>query len=379
MPGRSERKVSKSFHGYLLAAGVVLGLAVVTRWAYAVLALPFALHALFQTRKYGTPRRVLLLPTLGGLAVLLPQIWFSLYRPESLLHPWLLNWRVTNAFARQFSHVDGDYSYTLPVGIYYLQPLAHPNYMVPVLGLAALWGGRHLWRHQAWAALILLGGWAGIAYLFLAGIPYENFRFGLLLYLPLVLLTGVGVEALRSEPPAWVMRSFEKWLERRRWEWTVHLVVALSLLAMSGWAIRSVDRFLTAQNMSKETAREIEEALPAAATVLSFSLTLTLQHYTDLKVLELYNLDEASLDAATSGASPVYLLLDVENVARQWQARPPQINYHWLQEHRTLTFVRDFPPYSLFQITAPMEVSPRFGYTIPSRRAARHLLVRGGP
>jgi hypothetical protein len=268
------------------------------------------------------------------------------------LHEWLLTWRISNAFGRQFAHTDGDYSYALPVGIYYLQPLAHPNYMVPVLGLAALWGVRHLWRNQAWAPLILLGGWASSAYLFLAGIPYENFRFGLTLYLPLVLLAGVGVEALRIEPPTWVMQRPDWRLGRKSWDRVVYLVLTFCLLGMALWAFRAADRFLTAQNMTKQSAREIENLLPKGATILSFGLTLTLQHYTDLDVVELYNVDEEGLAAATSANTPIYLLVDLDNIANQWQSRPPQINYLWLEDHMRLIPVRDFDPYSLFQVTS---------------------------
>jgi 4-amino-4-deoxy-L-arabinose transferase-like glycosyltransferase len=340
----------KRHQGYLLAAGVALGLAVVTRWAYGLLALPFAAYTLFQSRKYKRPFWLLLLPAVGGLVVLLPQIWLSLNRPESLLHTWLLSWRLSNAFGRHFEHIDGVYNYLLPVGIYYLYPLFHPNYMLPVLGLAALWGGWTLWQKRAWEALLLLGGWAGIVYLFLSGIPYENFRFGLTHYLPLVILAGVGVEALRSEPPTRIAH--------RGWERGVILVVAASLVVMALWAVRSANNFLTAQNASKETARAIAELLPVDATILAFGLTLTLEHYTDLKVVELYNLDEEGLEVATLGASPLYLLLDTENLAQQWQDRPPQINYRWLQEERRLTPVRDFPPYTLFQVTTADDALP---------------------
>jgi hypothetical protein len=330
--------------GDLLAAGIFLGLAVVTRWAYALLAVPFAAYSLFQSCQNKTSPRLLLLPTLGGLAILLPQLWLSLDRPESLLHEWLINWRPANAFGRDFSHIDGEYNYTLPVALYNLQPLAHPNYMLPLLGLAALWGGWHLWRSRSWAALLLLGGWAGIVYLFLAGIPYENFRFGLTLYLPLLLLAGVGVEALRLKPPLRI--------SRRMWGRGIYALLTVSLALMALWAVRSAHNFLTAQNASKQSARQVGEMLPTGATILSFGLTSTLQHYTDLQVIEFYNLDIKSLEAATATSCPFYLLIDLDNIAVQWQDRPPQVNYLWLQEHSTLTPLADFPPYTLFEVTA---------------------------
>jgi 4-amino-4-deoxy-L-arabinose transferase-like glycosyltransferase len=337
--------------GYLLSAGIALGLAIVTRWLYGLLALPFAAYALYQARRAETSLLALMAPALGGFAVLAPQVWLSLNRPEGLLHSWLLNWRLNNAFGRQFAHIDGDYSYALPVGLYYLQPLVHPNYMVPVLGLMTLWGLWRLWQARTWGPLILLGGWLAVVYLFLAGIPYENFRFGLTLYLPAVVLAGFGVEALRREPPDFVQRRLNTQQSRMIWKRGVTLVVAVCLLGMAAWTVRSAGRFLSAQNQSKTIAREVAGRLPKDATVLAFGLTLTLQHYTDLNVVEFYNLNEETLDAATATGAPRYLLLDLGNVAQQWQERPPAINYEWLQTHRTVTPVADFPPYSLFLIS----------------------------
>ncbi|RIK43560.1 MAG: hypothetical protein DCC55_05270 [Chloroflexi bacterium] len=344
--------------GYLVSAGVALGLAVVTRWLYALLALPFIAYALYRAWRTPTPPHALLAPVLGGFGVLLPQVWLSLHRPEGLMHSWLLNWRPGNAFERQFEHIDGHYSYALPVGLYYLQPLVHPNFMVPLLGLAALWGIRHLWRErgstEAQGALILLGGWLGVVYLFLVGIPYENFRFGLTLYLPAVLLAGAGVEALRTEPPRFVLR----WFKTRQpsgegqtiWQRSVLGVFGVCLLAMALWAGFSAERMLAAHNQSKTIAHQVANLVPEDATLLAFGLTLTLQHYTERDVVELYNLHGETLDAATASA-PVYLLLDLENVAQQWRDRPPALHYEWLRTHRTLTPVADFPPYSLFLVS----------------------------
>jgi 4-amino-4-deoxy-L-arabinose transferase-like glycosyltransferase len=337
--------------GYLLLAGIGLGLAVVTRWIYALLALPFAAYALYQTRRFGTSWPSLVLPALGGLAVLAPQVWLSLNRPESLLHSWLLNWRFVHAFGRQFEHIDGHYSYTLPVGIFYLLPLAHPSYMIPLFGVVALWGMWRLWQEQVWGALILLGGWLGVVYLFLAGIPYQNFRFGLTLYLPAVVLAGVGVEMLRVKPPRLVSFWKSTSVGRRFWDRGVHVAMIVCLLGMVSWTMYSTGRFISVQNQSKVLAQQVENAVPAGATVLAFGLTLTLQHYTDLNVVEFYSLDEGTLETVTVASPPVYLLLDLKNLETQWQDRPPARNYQWLQSHKGLTPVADLPPYLLFHLS----------------------------
>lgn len=341
--------------GLLFLAGLVLGLAVVSRWIYALMVIPFAVYTLYQVRQRRVRWPALLLPVLGGLIVLLPQVWLSLNRPESLLHSWLLNWHIGNAWGRRFSHIDGEYTYTLPVALYYLQPLAHPNYLFPPLGLMAVSGLWFLWRDRAWGALILTGGWLAVVYLFLAGIPYENFRFGLTLYLPAVLLAAAGVESLRMTPPLLVQRRLDTQSARRQWERGLYAVVAVCLLATGMWAVRSTGRFLTAQNRTKTIAHEVAARLPAHATVLAFGLTSTLDHYTTLDVVELYDLEEGSLEAATASAAPVYLLLDLENVARQWPGRPPQVNYEWLRAHRVLTPIAELPPYSLFRVSGKDE------------------------
>jgi hypothetical protein len=120
---------------------------------------------------------------------------------------------------------------------------------------------------------------------------------------------------------------------------------------MGLWTVYSTHRFLSAQNHSKAIVQEIENVLPEHATVMAFGLTLTLEHYTELEIVEFYNLDEERLETVTAANNPIYLLLDLSNVAYQWQNRPPQLNYRWLQEHRKLLPVADLPPYTLFQIT----------------------------
>jgi 4-amino-4-deoxy-L-arabinose transferase-like glycosyltransferase len=181
---------------WFTAAGAALGLAIITRWIYILVVPALGFYTLFKIVSH---RRSGWLPTpaiLSGLVVLLPQLWLSLNKPESLLHNWLLGWQPVNFFQRRFETADGLASYRLPMAVFYAQPAGHPAYIFPILGLAALWSIWRLWQTKSWGALILLLGWAGPVYLFLAGIPFQNFRFGLSLYVPLVVLTGFGVSEL---------------------------------------------------------------------------------------------------------------------------------------------------------------------------------------
>jgi 4-amino-4-deoxy-L-arabinose transferase-like glycosyltransferase len=185
------------------AAGVALALAIISRWLYVLIVPALGFYVIFnywnkasfafQFKKWSP-----LLAVCSGALILAPQLWLSLNKPEGLAHSWLLGWSPAHFFQREFENIDGHFLYALPNFIFYAQPAGHPAYIFPLLGLAALWAIWRLGQTRQWGTLILLLGWAIPVYLFLAGIPYQNFRFGLTLYLPLVILTGYGLSDFLS-------------------------------------------------------------------------------------------------------------------------------------------------------------------------------------
>lgn len=335
---------------WLWGAGAALALAIVTRWLYVLLAPALVFYSLYEMSRLKARWWQPAPAVLGGFAILAPQVWLSLNRPAGLFHSWLLGWRPLNFVGRQFDTLDGRSVYDLPVGVFYAQPAGHPAYIFPLLGLAAAWGLWRLWQTRNWGALILLLGWLAPVYLFLAGIPYQNFRFGLTHYLPLVLLTAFGWSELwaswergRSGTGAGPVSG-----RLRRMLWPA--VTGLCLLGMLLWAYPMLNSFLAGQNRSKEIARQAAQRLPDEATLLAFGLTLTLQHYTPANTLELFYLDERSLPALASSTGPLYLLVDPGNLESQWAGKQPFLNYRWLQEHPGLTEIERFPPYILYRV-----------------------------
>ena len=332
---------------WLLAAGTTLALAIISRWVYVLIVPALGLYTLFRVYHRRAAWWPLLSAVLGGTLILAPQLWWSLNKPDGVWHSWLLGWRPVNFFQRQFENIDGHFFYQLPIGVYYAQPAGHPAYIFPLLGPAALWGLWRLWRTKQWSTLILLLGWIMPVYLFLGGIPYQNFRFGLSHYVPIVVLTGFGLGDLlhrRSASPG------KRSLRLIGGPTVLKAIIALSLLGMLAWAYPMLDSFLTTQNQAKIIARQVGYTLPPKATLLTFGLTLTLRHYTQLNTLELFYLDEAALNNLTGTQTPIYLLLDLHNVERQWPGRPPQRNYQWLRTNTVLTVIEAFPPYILFRV-----------------------------
>ncbi|MCL4295342.1 MAG: phospholipid carrier-dependent glycosyltransferase [Anaerolineae bacterium] len=346
-----------------LAAGAALALAVISRWLYILVAPALGLYIIFN---YWNTRQGLkaglalpkawwvpaLAAVLSGSIILAPQLGLSLNKPEGLAHSWLLGWSPANFLRREFENIDGHFIYQLPNWIFYAQPAGHPAYIFPLLGLASAWGVWRLGRARQWGPLILLPGWAAPVYLFLAGIPYQNFRFGLTLYLPLVLLTGFGLNDLFSSGAG--LRGgrgeFTPVLLRLHSPAVLKTIAALSLVGTLAWAYPMLNSFLTVQNRTKIIARQVEQALPQEASLITFGLTLTVQHYTRLKVLELFFLDQTSLKTLAGSSDPLYLLLDLPGIETQWRGKTPQLNYQWLKENRKLIKIGEFPPYTLFKV-----------------------------
>jgi hypothetical protein len=103
---------------------------------------------------------------------------------------------------------------------------------------------------------------------------WQNWRFPLALFAPLLVLVGLGLD--------WA------WERARRWRMLL-LVYCLVGLAGSGlWAVRDVGNFTAWANQNRQIALEIGQQLPPEATLLAFGLTATVDHYTDLDTRELF-------------------------------------------------------------------------------------------
>ena len=327
---------------WLTFAGLFLAFATISRWNYATLSLPFALFAIYKTRKHRTPFWPLILPALAGFAVLLPQIWLSTHRPEGLFHQWLVGWSPANTFANTFQTPDGLLTLERPVFFFNLLPAIHPAYLFPLLGLAIPFGIWGLWREKNCGALILLVGWAAPVYIFLAGIPYENFRFGLSLYPPLVILASYGISL--------ITHHLSRFTSQKIFDIGYWVFIGGSLLFMLVWAYRMVGPFLETQNASKTQVLEIAAQLPPDATVVTLGPTLIFDHYTTLNMVEFYSANEESLTHLIAESQPVFLLLDIPDTEGRWKGMGPQLLYAWLKTHASLVPRGEFPPYTLFEI-----------------------------
>lgn len=340
------RYVQRLSARWLAAAAVAIALATLTRWVYGLLLIPWGAAAWLAWRQAGYSRRQMLgaatTAVCIGLALLAFHSAADLARatPSYTGDLQVYSWHPANAFQKELVNADGRFRYEYATGYFYARPAFHPAYLFPLLAPFWLLG---LWvlRRQPPALIVLLVGWILIIYLFLAGVPWQNWRFPLSFFPPLLVLVGLGFD--------WAWQRLSP-----RWRPLLLATCALALVGSAAWAVRDVGRFAAWANERKATAVTIAAALPANATLIAFDLTATMQHYTAVDTHEIFNLTEADLaeivaPSASSGTA-VYLLLNPDNIHSQWAGKSPERNFTWLQTHATLTPVTSYGSLVLYRV-----------------------------
>lgn len=374
--------------GWLILSSLTLGLAILTRWSMALAALSWALSAYLAWRAASwTWRRMAAAAAVAALAgglVVVAQFLPGLGRAE-LTHVGdlqVVGWNLVNAFRSTVANSDGIFHYERPVGVYYALPVVHPAFIFPLMTpflLLGLWSLRA--RSRPLAALLL--GWPLTVYIFLAGIAWENPRFSLAMFPPLVILVGLGLQQAWDWSRVWVSGDQRPIIEvvspgtsgpedsekDMRWiaknnailgrpfdllshYWRPFLAgwCALALAGSLAWSMRDLRNFTAVNRDQISAAQWVAAQVPLGARVITFGLTQTMDHRTELDVEEIYLQDEISLSELLASQMPTYLLLDLDNIESQWIGKSPQLNYQWLQENTTMREIGRYPPYTLYHI-----------------------------
>ena len=301
--------------------------AIITRWIYGLVALPFALWSLVLLA--GRPRPVALRHGAGAAAaaalilgpVMLPAA-AGLIAGGNLPFAGDLqvySWSPVNAFRRVFVTGDGELSYSLPNGLYYAIAPAFWWFWGPPLAVLVLPGLRAVLRRGAMPSAYLLVAWVAIVYAFHAGAPWQNPRFALAYLPPLAILAALGFAQLQAAAHQQIRRAA-----------TIVLVGGLALAAAGSVVL--TNEFIERKQNDVATVRWTERLAPANARLLTFGLTATFQQYGRLETLDLSELGSAKMAALLSDGRPTVVLLDVPGIERQWTGLPPWVNYRSLRD-----------------------------------------------
>lgn len=332
-----------------LAAGA-LAYAVLNRWALALVAVVALCYALLLVRR--RPRQqaavhvlgaalitlLVLAPVLGGVVGLLtgrqtasPSFTVSL---EASI------WSPLNAFRRSFATGDGLLQYRLPSGLYYALAPARSFYLSPTIAAFLLPGLWEVVRRRSADSLLLLVGWAGVVYLFLAGI-WQNFRFTLTYLPPLAILAAIG---------AVTVAGYLRRLQPSRWRLVMVGWLVLGVLWMTAGAYRLTSGFIATMQANIDIVHWATAQIPPDSHIIAFSLAQTMEHESELETHNLYVLDPAGMEALVNSGRPVYMLINVASVERQWAGRSPAENLQWLRDEAGLTTLGEIAGYTLYRV-----------------------------
>lgn len=366
-------RYARTYHYLTLCvAAFAVGMAVWTRWQNLIFA-GFWVVALLGIELFsGTPRGIAgssriksrswlavtarIVTALAVITVvLLPQLLIR-YTTNSPLagQSWLEGWSVGNFFARTFDNVDGHFEYALPVAVFYAQVLAHPAYLFVmltpffVIGAAVLLrgtnhpfssGGLNLQERvegkgTVWSTPILLLGWIAGMLLFLAGIPYENFRFGLGVFAPLAIVAGIGA--------GWVWHQWRA--SQLRFGFVGWIVVALGV--MLAWQPRVLAPVLAIHERELSQVEWLESRLLPGSHLYTMNIDGAVRTYSQIHVTNLWEIDPAAFDAKV----PTYLYVDTANIESQWRGRLPEQLLRVLKEIGYLHPAGGFADWKLYRL-----------------------------
>lgn len=333
--------------GTSLLASLAVGMAIWTRWQNLIFGgVWFAALAWAEYRsgveKWQGTKRMALAAGLGAL-VLLPQIVYQIMFGAALAgQSWLEGWSPANFFARTFDTVDGHFDYALPVAVFYAQVFFHPAYLAfPLTPFFMVGVGTFRQNVPTPRAtgrvdltpVILLLGWCATMYLFLAGIPYENFRFGLGFFVPVAVLAGIGAAY------AWHAQR------ERIWRGALALIMLASLTLMLAWHPRVLRPILDLKRRELEQVAWLQSQIPAQSLLYTMGVDGAVRVYSSLRVENIWN-----KSAAEILHTPAYLFIDVENLETQWRGRAPEQLYRQLRAAGVLRKVGESQGWTLFGI-----------------------------
>ncbi len=319
-------------------AALTLAVAVITRWVYALLVLPWSVCVLLTWRRDWSTigwRRAMPLSVLAvmiGGTIVGTQLLSGAHTGDLQV----VGWDPANAVQSTVVNSDGTFHYSMPIGLFYARPLIDPSFIFPLL--APLWiaGLVGLIRdEQLPSSRAVLIGWPITIYVFLAGIAWQNPRFSLALFPPLAVWVGLGFDRV--------------WMTRPAWQPALIGLVTIALIGAGLWSLRDVSNFVEQKNTDLARAQYLAVQLPSGTPVITFGLTLTIGHYTALNPIDIYNATPTTLAQRVCGRG-AYAFLDMTNLERQWIGLAPDMNYRWLRDNPTLLQVDQFRGYTLFKV-----------------------------
>jgi hypothetical protein len=247
-------------------------------------------------------------------------------------------WSLTHLFQHRFTNEDGVQTYFWPNALYYAAGAFLLQYFTPLFFPAFIAGVTI--AATTYRRLLLLLVWPVLLLFFDAGLDQQNPRYILAALPPVAIFVGLGATVLwKTLAPHWQPVGL--------------VLIRAGLVTVAAIGLRGIGTLNRERTSDSQVASWTAASEPAGATTLSFGIMFTLQHETDLHVLDLSVLTKPALKRLVVQRRPLYLLVRVGEMHRQFAARTPGINYRFLRDNPGLQRLGALHRYTLARVNAP--------------------------
>lgn len=294
---------------------IIAALAVLTRYANAVLVLPVLMHVLVRIYKEKTASNKMFALAGGaiGFLFLFFNFVFLSNGKGSINHNWLLLWDIKNFFARDFNHKDGILHYSLPNCLFVLKTVWSPIYtmiLLPTFFFIRKKDFESFNSKLLFVSILLYS-------LFLAGIPFQNDRFLLPTFPILVILLSPALARLYNKGKLTRM---------------LFLILLPIQLFISYTIIKPV---FIAQKLEWQLVKSLKPY--EGQTLYCFAIDIALEgrglkfDYQNLWIEKYTKFDDNAL-----------VLFNTPKFEKQWDGKNPMINWNSINEKYTLLLIAEF-------------------------------------
>jgi hypothetical protein len=337
---------------YIILAGAVLGLSVLTRYVNALMLIPalVVLFCDFDFQQMRSVRSILLTGLLfvgSALLAFAPQLYITLQNTSSSLGNGLLNgWDLKNFYTMTHESMDGHQPAKIPSVLYYFVLPFRWQCFTPFGIILAGLGIKYTFRELPrwiWLSMII---WYLTFYILLCGIPLQNGRIGFPLFLPIVIWMSLG---LLESSILWTNR-FSKIL----------VVVSLIWCVSFAFSFKAIWDFIKVKNKLKETAQLIAKAIPPESRIVTTSPCAVYQAYPiAIKPFNIYKMSVAETKKLFITEPPMFLAIDEKKFIPQFTHYPPGKSLDWIKSNYSCIFKFNIGDFTVYEIKPHVRLSTR--------------------
>ncbi len=285
--------------------------------AFVILIIPMA-YAAFQVIKK-KDYLLILYSILISFVAIFPTIWLKGNDFSNFTgHQWFTDWSPLNWFKNSFTTSDGQADYRFPNIIYGFFYLVHPGFLFPGIVLIAFFRktdfGNPILRLIL--AMIILNG------MFIAGIPFQNLRFHILIYpFAIIFLYSAFV------------RISSILITKNKLKIGVIVFVALVQIALFAYLF---EKFNSSNKIEKVIATTIGDY--PGNPVYTFAIDQAINTYQPEKDIE--NIWHNKYENFQPGS---LFLFNEQKFKKQWEGKNPWINWQNVNKNYTLETLETLP------------------------------------